>query len=699
VPQKIYTLKGPDGKSFTVQGPDDATDDQIIAAGKSLYTPLMVEDAAKKYGIDPELAKGVARQESNFNQDAKSSRGAIGVMQLMPDTAKELGVDPNDVTQNIDGGVRYLKQHIDRFKDPKLALAAYNAGPTAVAKAGNQIPNIPETQDYVKSIMDKMPVSATAPTQATPAPPIKDPKLDFDWLVNQEQGNPPSDTGPMAALGRVASNVAGIPGKVYGAFANAPATPEEQAAETSSGRLGLASKRLFADPYTAPHGPLETAKEKAAKGEYLSAAVHALGGAIPGVGPYAEQLSQRWTGTGAFQGQPPDPWGALTETVAGAAVPAAVNKVLPAIAHPLDTASDLMRKAVGAPPEQPMLSPTPAGRIGNAIAPNMPVEDVEASIDEAKAAAAARGNMVTNLPEAQQAVKQVVTDTQTKLDKNVWDQYGSAALDRAQTVAQFKADALAKLPKDILVGSREYREVSAKINDRLAQTIPSHPTVKDLDNLRSGLGSENSAYHASQKVGAVLQKDQILNNAVNVAMEDTSRRMLHDWLEVNAGPQVRDYVATQHGILGRTMDFESALNQHEIEAGQQTQQPLVPQLVKRFGTSVGSLVSKNITPFTPIDRNIELAFRGSSGQPASAAATTAGAATQPWQMPPVVRFPPGAPSAPPAPGAVAPGPPGGSLYTGTQPPQTPLTHQTTAGLANRYRGRVTPPRPGQLGDR
>ena len=72
-----------------------------------------LEDAAKKYNVPPELVLALANQESGLNQNAKSKAGAIGVMQLMPATAKELGVDPNDIDQNIDGGVRYLAQMLE----------------------------------------------------------------------------------------------------------------------------------------------------------------------------------------------------------------------------------------------------------------------------------------------------------------------------------------------------------------------------------------------------------------------------------------------------------------------------------------------------------------------------------------------------------------------------------------------------------
>ena len=109
-------------------------------------------DAARKYGIDPEMFLRLIQQESSFRPDVVSPKGAIGLGQLMPATAQELGVDPTDPLQNLEGSARYLSQQLKRFGDPSLALAAYNAGPTRVAKLG-RVPNIAETQNYVKTIL------------------------------------------------------------------------------------------------------------------------------------------------------------------------------------------------------------------------------------------------------------------------------------------------------------------------------------------------------------------------------------------------------------------------------------------------------------------------------------------------------------------------------------------------------------------
>jgi len=112
----------------------------------------MVERSAKAHSIDPLLIHSVIQVESNYNAHAVSNKGAQGLMQLTPPTARMLGVsDSFDPQQNIEAGVRYLKQLKDLYKDDRLALAAYNAGPGAVDKY-KQVPPYKETRDYVEQV-------------------------------------------------------------------------------------------------------------------------------------------------------------------------------------------------------------------------------------------------------------------------------------------------------------------------------------------------------------------------------------------------------------------------------------------------------------------------------------------------------------------------------------------------------------------
>ncbi len=114
----------------------------------------LIESKASKFSLDSDLIRSVVKVESDGNATAVSSKGAKGLMQLMPKTAEDLGVkDVFNEEENLEGGVKYLKGLIDKYKDLPTALAAYNAGPGEVDK-NNGIPNFKETKDYVNKVLE-----------------------------------------------------------------------------------------------------------------------------------------------------------------------------------------------------------------------------------------------------------------------------------------------------------------------------------------------------------------------------------------------------------------------------------------------------------------------------------------------------------------------------------------------------------------
>lgn len=145
----------PDGKKVMVNEPGEARSRRLaqrllpVPDGEMLGS---IEEHASRADLDPKLVQAVIQVESGYNPRALSRKGAMGLMQLMPQTARELAVDdPWDPDQNVRGGTTYLRRMIDRFGDLELALAAYNAGPEAVVQHAG-VPPYAETRDYVRKI-------------------------------------------------------------------------------------------------------------------------------------------------------------------------------------------------------------------------------------------------------------------------------------------------------------------------------------------------------------------------------------------------------------------------------------------------------------------------------------------------------------------------------------------------------------------
>ena len=166
---------GDDGAVVTYAGPAVYTDQGVAPIVPPEPEPLtrtppeevvrLIQESSARHALPASLVEAVAWQESRFNHAAISPKGARGVMQLLPTTASDLGVDPSDLKGNIDGGAAYLAQQMRRFGDVKLALAAYNAGPGAVARY-NGVPPYAETQTYVRAILARLAAAAAVGARA-----------------------------------------------------------------------------------------------------------------------------------------------------------------------------------------------------------------------------------------------------------------------------------------------------------------------------------------------------------------------------------------------------------------------------------------------------------------------------------------------------------------------------------------------------
>jgi soluble lytic murein transglycosylase-like protein len=161
---------------------------QPKAAGdyKKSYLSTLINSKAEKYDLDPRLVRAVIAVESNFDARAVSSKGAMGLMQLMPATASDMGVyNPFNAEDNIEGGVRYLKYLLEKFGgDLRLALAAYNAGPTRVEQCGYNVPPIKETKDYVKKVFALYKGGGSLPQKSAMAAAEKKPERIYKIVLN-----------------------------------------------------------------------------------------------------------------------------------------------------------------------------------------------------------------------------------------------------------------------------------------------------------------------------------------------------------------------------------------------------------------------------------------------------------------------------------------------------------------------------------
>ena len=188
--------------------PPQVPDDESTPEGRELYESI-IQEAAALHGVDEDLVRAVIQTESGFKPKAVSRTGAKGLMQMMPATAKRMGVDdPFNPRENIMGGVKYLRLLLDKFKgNVPLALAGYNAGPRKVARY-NGIPPFKETRGYVKKVLHEMAESeeqsGTQVASVAPQPEAKKPTVIYKWTDKKGHlylsDTPPTGSVPYVML-------------------------------------------------------------------------------------------------------------------------------------------------------------------------------------------------------------------------------------------------------------------------------------------------------------------------------------------------------------------------------------------------------------------------------------------------------------------------------------------------------------------
>jgi hypothetical protein len=504
-------------------------------------------------------------------------------MQLMPDTAKQLGVDPTDPAQNIEGGTRYLKQLHDQFGgDTDLALAAYNAGPGNVQKAGNKIPNIPETQNYVQSIKAKMGGGADNapsggsvvldPSKVTLAP-SEDGGEDLSWMDPDTRKR---------MMDRRAARASGVPGEKR--FEDM--TPGEVAAHQAGLVMRGAAGAVTGIPGMIAN--LGLAGVEALTGD-LSGAADVAKGVVQG---YTQPIGTVARGVGALAGvnEPPsqEEWeqaaegagnlgggialGELGSTYLKSRWPRMQGRTL--FKQPVD----LLRDALGKP------------LIEN--------EDLIRAGDELKRYEQDTGVKIKDYDSAMKAVKDRMT-LRNQQEAAALQNVGGYRVPYAN-LEEFRAR-VAAIPDSIKIQTPDvYNNMVTKIGEEIQSRGGQGPSVQELNDLRHALNKEVQQLYSlkgdralSADESARLQDLQAQSVSVRKSLYDTLNQLQPGTGGIGVGPAMGagDMLAELNKPKGSLIKFQNWLEKREGLARSEASQSWVQRGRERFG---------DVRPWRPI---------------------------------------------------------------------------------------------------
>jgi transglycosylase-like protein with SLT domain len=491
-----------------------------------------VDDTAGELGIRPELLHAVMRQESGGNPKAVSPKGAMGLMQTIPSTARDPGFgvkpfNPANPEENLRGGASYLKAMLDRYQgDEEKALAAYNAGPGTVDKAGG-VPNFPETQTYVKSILGRAQASPAAAPQATAVAP----RLSAIDLVNSLAMAPAkAKETSQEAVARLAkereapAQESGTMRFLKGAWENLnPVAAVEGLAQAASDPKGTYNRMVdaSAEQFT-------KAKADYDQGRYSEMLGHGAAGALPIIGPAAAKAGET-IADGDIAGGLGQGAGLLGSVVAPEIAAKGVKKIGATLSK---GAERIIRSNVKPDMSLMQRNPGPAGDIPRTILDEKFKPGVKGR-DQALALTKKLSDQVTELNAADAAsgrkyglddLEQALLDKRAHYLQSPAGAGDVAAIDSAldelrnHSLYSKKVVVQPGIPGTTLAEEMSgYPKRAAQAEITRQKLVPQDAST--LDTMKRGIYEENPKAYGERK-GAVVEGDKAMGRALKNIMDD-----------------------------------------------------------------------------------------------------------------------------------------------------------------------------------